>query len=260
RIARRARAGSPATDMIRARGVRQINLGNGMYPTSTLARRFGVSEADLTRVFWSGVNADSAMLADAGTRVRRALAGGREMQITNPNGTNLRLGISGRPVLVSDGTTSSEAMARGEKTSVWLPAGEAFFTPVAGTAEGKIVIPRYWFQGKPIENLTMTVKGGRVVNMTAASGIEPLRAAWDAAPEGRDLVSVIDFGLNPNVPVPAGSQMDAWVPAGMVTLSVGNDTWAGGDNNVAFGMSVFLPGSTVTVDGKPIVENGTARV
>ncbi|MGZ5475993.1 MAG: aminopeptidase [Thermoanaerobaculia bacterium] len=259
RIARRARAASSAGDMTRARGVRQINLGNGMYPTSNLARRFGVSEADLTRMFWSGVNVDSSTLTDAGNRFRRALAGGREMQITNPNGTNLRVRIDGRPILVSDGTISPEAMAHGEKTSVWLPAGEVFFTPVAGTAEGKIVVPRYYFQGKPIENLVMTVKGGRVVNLTAASGIEPLRAAWNAAPEGRDLLSVIDFGINPNVTVPAGSRMDAWVPAGMVTLSVGNDTWAGGENNVGFGVSAFLPGSTVTVDGKAIVENGAAR-
>ena len=134
-----------------------------------------------------------------------------------------------------------------------------FIRPVPGTAEGKIVVHRYDCQGKPIENLTLTVKGGRVVNMTAASGIEPLRATWNAAPEGRDLVGVIDFGINPNVTFPAGSQMDAWVPAGMVTLSVGNDTWAGGTNNVGFGLTTFLPGSTVTIDGKPIVENGTAR-
>lgn len=245
--------------MLRARGVRQVNLGNGMYPTSVLAKRFGVSEADLSRIFWSGVNTDSAAIAAAGERVRRSLAGGRDMQITNPNGTNLKVRVDGRPVLISDGTVSPEAIASGEKTSVWLPAGEAFFTPVPGSAEGKIVVPRYYYHGKLIENLTLTVKGGKVVSMTATSGIDPLRAAWNASPEGRELLSVIDLGLNPDVRFPAGSQMDAWVPAGMVTVSVGNDTWAGGENNVGFGLTAFLPGSTVTVDGKPLVENGIAR-
>lgn len=259
RIARRARAGTSSGEMMRARGVRQINLGNGMYPNAANAKQFRVSEADLSRIFWSGVNTDPATLASAGDRIRRALASGRDMQITNPNGTNLRLRVDGRTVAVSDGSITPEAIARGEKTQVWLPAGEAFFVPVPGSAEGKIVVPRYMFQGKPIENLTLTIKEGRVVNMTAASGIEPLRATWNAADAGRDLFSVVDFGLNPNVVFPAGSQADAWVPAGAVTLSVGNNTWAGGDNNVTFGIAAFLPGSTVTVDGKPIVENGTAR-
>ena len=184
---------------------------------------------------------------------------GRELRITNPNGTNLRVGIAGRPIVISDGVITSASIASGEKTSVWLPAGEAFFTPVTGTAEGKIVVPRYYYQGKAVENLTLIVKGGHVVSMTASSGFEPLQASWNASPAGRDLLSVVDFGINPNITIPAGAQFDAWVPAGMVTLSVGNDTWAGGSNNVPFGLSAFLPGSTVTVDGIPIVEKGTAK-
>jgi leucyl aminopeptidase (aminopeptidase T) len=259
RIARRGRASASVFDMMRARGVRQVNLGNGMYPSAANAKQFGVSEADLSRMFWSGVSTDAAALSGAGDRVRRALAYGRELQITNPGGTNLRLRVDGQPVRVSDGSVSPEALARGEKTQVWLPAGEAFFVPVAGSAEGKIVVPRYMFQGKPVENLTLTVKGGRVTNMTASSGLEPLRASMSAAGEGSDVFSVVDLGLNPNVMFPSGSHADTWVPAGTVTLVVGNNTWAGGDNNTAFGLSAYLPGSTVTIDGKPIVENGTAK-
>jgi hypothetical protein len=41
-----------------------------------------------------------------------------------------------------------------------------------------------------------------------------------------------------------------------VTALVGNNTWAGGDNQVSFAIPVYSPGSSVTVDGKPLVQDG----
>jgi hypothetical protein len=49
------------------------------------------------------------------------------------------------------------------------------------------------------------------------------------------------------------------MPAGMVTVGIGNNVWAGGDNNNAFGFPFFLPGSTVKVDGNVLVENGVFK-
>jgi hypothetical protein len=37
---------------------------------------------------------------------------------------------------------------------------------------------------------------------------------------------------------------------------VGNNTWAGGTNQVSFGLAAYSPGSTLTVDGKPLVQDG----
>lgn len=259
RLEMRARALSPLTEVMRARRVRQVNLGNGMYPTAFLARRWGISQDELSNIFWRGVNVDYASLSATGERLRQTLTAGRELQITNPNGTNLRARVEGRPVLVSDGTLSNEAIARGEKTQVWLPAGEVFLTPVPGTAQGILVVNRYFYQGQPIEGLTLQVKDGRVTSMTAKSGLEPLRATYEGATSGKDVFSVIDFGINPNVITAPGSQMQAWVPAGTITVGIGNNTWAGGDNNPTFGLALFLPGSTVSLDGKPLVESGVTR-
>jgi aminopeptidase len=259
RFQTRARAGSALGEVMRARHVRQVNLGNGMYPTAFLAQQFGISQDELSNLFWRGVNVDYGALSATGERLRHILAGGRELQINNPNGTNLRVRVEGRPVMVSDGTLSTESMARGEKTQVWLPAGEVFLVPVAGTAQGTIVVNRYYYQGKPIEALTLQVKDGRVTSMSAKSGLEPLRALYDSASSGKDLLDIVDFGINPNVTRPSGSQVQAWTPAGTVTVGIGNNTWAGGDNNTPFTLALFLPGSSVTLDGKPLVENGTAR-
>ena len=107
--------------------------------------------------------------------------------------------------------------------------------------------------------VTMAMKDGRVTSMSAKSGLEPLRALYDSASSGKDLLDVVDFGINPNVTRPSGSQVQAWVPAGMVTVGIGNNTWAGGDNNTPFALALFLPGSSVTLDGKSLVENGAAH-
>jgi len=46
----------------------------------------------------------------------------------------------------------------------------------------------------------------------------------------------------------------------MVTVGTGNNAWAGGDNKVPYGMTNYLPGSTVTLDGKTVVENGVLKL
>ena len=63
----------------------------------------------------------------------------------------------------------------------------------------------------------------------------------------------------PNVKIPANSKLLSWVPAGMVSIGHGGNEWAGGANTCAFDASYHLPGSTVKIDGKAIVENGTLK-
>ena len=36
--------------------------------------------------------------------------------------------------------------------------------------------------------------------------------------------------------------------------------WAGGDNKISYGMTNYLPGSTVTLDGKTIIEKGVLKI
>jgi len=59
--------------------------------------------------------------------------------------------------------------------------------------------------------------------------------------------------------LPAGSRVGAWVPAGMVSVGMGANTWADGDNSVAYGLTAHLPESTVTLDGQVLVERGVPK-
>jgi leucyl aminopeptidase (aminopeptidase T) len=139
---------------------------------------------------------------------------------------------------------------------VYLPAGEVFVTPVPGTAEGTVVVDRDFYQGKLIEGITLTFKGGKLISMTAKSGLEPLKALYDAAGTGKEEFSTIDIGINPDVKTKPGSTLLTWMPSGMLTIGIGNNIWAGGENKNPYGYNFFMPGSTVKVDGKILVENG----
>ena len=122
------------------------------------------------------------------------------MHVTNPNGTDLKLNIKGRPVLVSDGVLSdAERKTGGVAANVYLPAGEVYTTPVAGSAEGKVVQTHTFFRGKPIDNLTLTVSGGKVTAMTGSgAGWADYKAAYDASTDPRkDAFGFVDLGINP---------------------------------------------------------------
>ena len=75
-----------------------------------------------------------------------------------------------------------------------------------------------------------------------------------------DLDAFIDFGINPNVTLPANSTVGTWVPAGAVTVGIGSNIWAGGDNGITYGLTMSLPGSTVTLDDTPIVDKGALKL
>lgn len=257
RFRARQDAGKPVGELVRKRGVRSVNLGNGLYPTATLAKRFSVPQDELSKIFWNGVNVNYTELQATAEKVKAALVAGKEVRITNPNGTDLRVGIANRPVFVSDGVISADDLKKGFAGSqIWLPAGEVFLSPVAGTANGKVVVDRQISEGKVIEGLTLMFENGKLTSMTAKSGdLSRIKAIYDKAPAGKENFGLIDLGINRSVQIPKGSNLVAWMPAGMVTIGFGGFAWAGGED-VGYAFDGFLPGSTVEIDGVKIVENG----
>jgi aminopeptidase len=128
------------------------------------------------------VDADYSRIRATVERLRKVLAGGKELRVTNPSGTDLRVQIAGRPVVVSDGVISPEDRKKGgPAVSVWLPAGEVFLTLVPGSANGVVVADRLFYQGDRIEGLRLELKAGRMVGMTAKSGIEALEKYYAVA-------------------------------------------------------------------------------
>jgi len=263
RMAARGKANEGIGQLYMRKGVRNLDVGNNLYPTPWRAERLGMSEDDLSKMFWGGVNLDYADLVKRGADVKAALAGGSAVHITHPNGTDLTVDIKGRPVGVSDGVISEEDIqAGGAANSVYLPAGEVYTTPVKGTATGKLVNSKSFYRGKQIDNLTMEFKDGKMTGITGTGpGFADLKAEYDAVDDARkDDFSFIDLGINPNIKLPAEATVGNWVPAGTISVGTGGNVWAGGDNTVPYGQVVSLPGATVTLDGKPIIEGGNLKL
>jgi aminopeptidase len=259
RLATVGKTQQPVGELFQKRNVRQVEIGNGLYPTSWRAKQFGISQEALVKTFWDAVNSDYAAVQTTGEKVKATVSAGKELHITSPEGTDLKVKVEGRPWFVSDGIISADDVQKGgPAVAVYLPAGEVYTTPVAGSAEGKIVIAQSFFRGKEINNVAIIIVSGKVTSITGSGpGFEEWKKAYDAVTDpGKDLVSFIDFGINPNLKIWPASKVGNWVQAGMVTIGTGNNLWAGGDNKAGFDVGDHLPGCTVTLDGTTIIEKG----
>jgi leucyl aminopeptidase (aminopeptidase T) len=259
RFAASAKAGQPVSAEFIKNKVRSVDIGNDLYPTEWRAKRFEMPVDDFARTFWQGVNIDYTSLQTIGEQAKTALVG-KEIEITHPNGTNLKMNIEGRPVYISDGIISEDDVQKGN-LNVFLPAGEAAITPVANSGDGKFIIEKQFFEGKEVNNLALTFVGGKLTSMTGEGpGFEKLKANYDAFPEGKELLGFVDIGINPNMKLAPSTKLGNWVSAGMVTVGTGNNTWANGTNNATGGVAGHLAGATVKIDGKTIVENGVLKL
>ena len=257
RLAARAKADEPVYKKMLERGVLQVHLGNGLYPTEALARQFRISPTELSGIFWSAVSVDYDRLQALGSQVQQVLAAGREVRITAPNGTDLTFEITRRAVFASDGVISpDDRYAKGPACQVWLPAGEVYVTPVPGTANGTFVADTFFYEGDLIEGLTLAFTNGKLKSMTAKSDISAVKERYDAAPAGREALAFVDIGINPNIEIPSRSRVVTWMGAGTISIGIGGNTWAGGGNEVPYGLYSHLLTGTLKVDGRMLVDQG----
>jgi len=258
RRAVQSKAMAAADEVGRKKGVRLVELSNGLFPTAIRAKELGVSEGALAKLYWDGLGADYAAVQERAKTLKATLAAGSELHITTPNGTDLKVKVTKRPVQVSDGVISADDMKAGwPAIAAWLPAGEVYLVPVPGTAEGKVVSDREVHQGKEVKEVFAEFKAGKVTHVGAKSGWDVVKPDYDAAGPRKVEFGFVDFGINPALK--ASGKMKPWAAAGVVTVGIGENAWAGGDNTDPGGFIFQLAGATVTLDGKPLVEKGVLK-
>ncbi|PYQ97858.1 MAG: hypothetical protein DMF96_12895 [Acidobacteria bacterium] len=203
---------------------------------------------------------DYKALADAERRFAAALREG-EVHILSPGGTDLRFRTGDRPVNLQDGDASAARAALGKvlvDKEVELPAGVVRVAPLEDTVGGIIAFPPSQWDGRPVEGLRLRFSKGRVVEITASSGRDAVEAEIQKAGEAGRAFREIGLGFNPLLAV---AERSPWIPyygygAGVVRLSLGDNTELGGTVTGGYVRWNFFTDLTVTVGGTTWVRGG----
>ena len=206
------------------------------------------------------LDTDHAALAATLAAFEAALREGA-VRVTTPAGTDIRFEVGDRPVTRQDGDASAARAADGRNLidrEVELPAGAVRVSPVLETVEGRIAFPPAQWGGEGVEGLVVRFEGGRVVEVEAAMGREGVVAEMEGAGEAGRSFRELAVGFNPLLAIPVGEE---WIPyygygAGVVRLSLGDNTELGGEVGGGYVRWNFFTDATVEVGGEVWVSEG----
>lgn len=206
------------------------------------------------------LNSDYAALTTKQLEFERAMRN-NWIEVTTPDGTNIKFQIGDRPVTKQDGNGAlvnmSDAVTLIDR-EIELPAGAIRVAPIEESVKGTIAFPDSEWQGKFVKGLIMKFEKGKVIEVKAddnlASVQQELKNAGDAGKSFREFA----LGFNPMLVIP---KANPWIPyygygAGVVRLSLGDNTELGGKVTGGYVRWNFFTNATVKVGEVIWVENG----
>jgi len=216
----------------------------------------GAREASLYRR--AVLDLDFKALQASQNAFERAARNG-EIHVTTPAGTDIRFRIGDRPVNRQDGDVSGTRMSKATiliDREIEFPAGAIRVAPIESTVHGVIVFPRSTWNGKQVDNLSFVFEEGILVSTTAGTNLRAVES--ELAIAGAKAFREFGLGFNPLLAVPADNP---WLPyfgygAGVVRLSLGNNTELGGTVEGDYVRWNFFLDATVSIGEDVWVENG----
>jgi hypothetical protein len=199
-------------------------------------------------------------IAEKQRRFEQAMRLG-EVRVTTKTGTDIRFRIGDRPVNFQDGDASAARAAKGVvliDREIELPAGAIRVAPIEESVQGSIVFAVSQWSGRPVEGLKLQFAGGKVTSLEAISGKEWAEKEMSSAGSAGRSFREFALGLNPLLAVPDQSP---WIPyygygAGVVRLSLGDNSELGGNVTGGYVRWNFFTDTTVTVNGETWVSEG----
>lgn len=244
----------PWYDSARKAGLRGCRVTIG-FATDGRARQWGVDRAEWQDAILHASLIDPAELARRGARLARLLSRCRKVRITHPNGTDLEVGLAGKPARIHDGRPHPKDKNFGPSDMLsQIPAGRVDVALDSKTAEGTIHANRrtniwwYWSSGGTFE-----FAKGKLTSFSFENGEKDFSKWYRQGTAGKDRTGSLMFGLNPLVDDVPNLES---VESGAVTLVIGRNGHLKGSNKSNFMNWVTLAGSDVTVDGTPILRGG----
>ena len=184
-----------------------------------------------------------------------------DVRVTSPIGTDISFRIGDRPVNLQDGDASKARTDQGViliDREIELPAGSIRVAPLEETVNGVVAFPHSQWDGRPVIGLRITFERGRIVGVTANSGLDAVHTELDGVPAQARAFREFALGFNPLLAVP---ERNPWIPYygygdGVVRLSLGDNSELGGAITGGYVRWNFFTDTTVRLDDDVWVRAG----
>jgi leucyl aminopeptidase (aminopeptidase T) len=198
--------------------------------------------------------ADYGSIAALTKRVAAKLSGGSKFKVESELGTNLELERQGRTVGADTGLLTQP----GDFGN--LPAGEAFFAPMEGTTNGKIVFDGSVADlGLLAESIELQVERGVARIVSTSEAARKLDRYLSA--HGPKAYNIAELGVGTNDrAIVSGDILEDEKVLGTVHVALGNNAGMGGTVNVPIHLDGLIRNATLYVDGELVLNKGTLRI
>jgi hypothetical protein len=205
------------------------------------------------RVYLDALDIDyAALAARMDAAIARLRAG--EVRVTTPAGTDVRFRVGDRPFNRQTGDASKANARKGRiriDRHTELPAGVMRVAPIESSVHGVLVLPSARFGGAPATGVRLVVREGVVVESSADSGADAVRAFLASAPASSRFREFA-LGFNEKLTIPPGERALPYYGygAGVVRMSLGDNSELGGAVKGGGVRWLFFPDATVTAQGE----------
>jgi len=214
----------------------------------------------LDRMYEDALDIDYAALSAAQDRAIQILRSG-VIHVKTPQGTDVSFRVEDRPFNKQDGNASAARMRTARvrvDREIELPAGVLRVAPIEASVNGFIVIPKARFPKGLAVNVMIEVRHGDVTGVTADSNVDAVNSALEAGSEAAHRFREFALGFNPKLKTKANATTLPYYGygAGVVRMSLGDNSELGGEVSGGFVRWFFFPDATVEVDGRPLTDQG----
>jgi len=200
------------------------------------------------------LNADYNAIAERSQRLSTVLESGNEVHVTSPAGTDIRLWRGGRHAKPNTGLYHNA----GENGN--LPAGETFFAPLEGSAQGVIVFEAAVAGiGKIKKPIRLVVQNGIAVEITGGDEAQKLNDLVNPLGEAARNIAELGIGTNDQAKI-TGVILEDEKVMGTVHIALGDNMSMGGTVSVQSHLDGLILQPTVYVDGRMIMDAGRLLV
>jgi hypothetical protein len=218
---------------------------------------------EFDRLYESALDIDYRALDAAQDRAMEILRLGAA-RVQTPAGTDLFFRVGVRSFNKQNGDASGErarsAHVRIDR-EIELPAGVLRVAPIEESVFGQIAIPEARFGTTVAKGIVLQLDNGRITRIRAKEGQEAVEQALSAGGESAYRFREFALGFNPKLGGFTGPILPYYgYGAGVVRLSLGDNTELGGNVRGGFVRWLFFPDATVHVDFRYLVRDGKLAV